>query len=272
MKIFYNSILTTLIFLTLFSCASTNLAVISQQSYKKQLKDFEKIIQNQTPKVLDSVPNSIFSQTINFNLRKPNFVIIHHTAQDSLQQTLKTFHLQETQVSAHYVIGDDGTVVQMLNDYLRAWHAGAGKWGKNTDINSVSIGIELDNNGVNECFSDAQIKSLLVLLERLKKEYNIPVQNFIGHLDVAPERKNDPSVDFPWKNLAEKGFGIWPNEILEKAPKDFDFELALKLIGYDTKNLKAAIIAFKRHYIQYDTTDTVDETTLNTIYSILKKQ
>jgi N-acetylmuramoyl-L-alanine amidase len=85
--------------------------------------------------------------TVNFNLRKPNFIIIHHTAQDSLQQTIKTFTVTRTQVSSHYVIADDGSVIQMLNDYLRAWHAGRGSWGKDTDINSSSIGIELDNNG-----------------------------------------------------------------------------------------------------------------------------
>jgi N-acetylmuramoyl-L-alanine amidase len=78
---------------------------------------------------------------------KPNFIIIHHTAQDSLQQTIKTFTVTRTQVSSHYVIADDGSVIQMLNDYLRAWHAGRGSWGKDTDINSSSIGIELDNNG-----------------------------------------------------------------------------------------------------------------------------
>jgi N-acetylmuramoyl-L-alanine amidase len=85
--------------------------------------------------------------TVNFNFCKPNFIIIHHTAQDSLQQTIKTFTVTRTQVSSHYVIADDGSVIQMLNDYLRAWHAGRGSWGKDTDINSSSIGIELDNNG-----------------------------------------------------------------------------------------------------------------------------
>src|SRR5690554_435395 len=85
--------------------------------------------------------------TVNFNLRKPDFVIIHHTAQDSTEQTLRTFTMSHTQVSAHYVIGRDGKTYQMLNDYLRAWHAGNSRWGKVTDMNSHSIGIELDNNG-----------------------------------------------------------------------------------------------------------------------------
>ena len=209
--------------------------------------------------------------TVNFNLRKPNFIIIHHTAQDSIQQTIKTFTLTRTQVSAHYVIGDDGTVVQMLNDYLRAWHAGSGSWGKNTDVNSASIGIELDNNGT-EAFSEAQITSLMALLSKLKREYNIPTQNIIGHSDIAPTRKNDPSILFPWKTLAENGFGIWKDDILETAPENFNPEQGLQIIGYNTKNLSAAIIAFKRHFIQTDVSDILDENTINTIYSIYKKQ
>ena len=96
----------------------------------------------------------------------------------------------------------------MLNDYLRAWHAGLSKWGNLTDVNSSSIGIELDNDGF-QPFADAQINSLLKLLASLKTAYNIPAANFIGHGDIAPTRKNDPNVLFPWKMLVEKGFGNW---------------------------------------------------------------
>ncbi len=90
---------------------------------------------------------SEFIGTVNFNARKPNYVIIHYTAQDSLAQTIKTFTLVKPQVSAHYVIGKNGKVVHMLNDYLRAWQAGISRWGSITDMNSCSIGIEIDNNG-----------------------------------------------------------------------------------------------------------------------------
>jgi N-acetylmuramoyl-L-alanine amidase len=158
----------------------------TNKQYKKQAKEFSKIIKQAPP--VDSL-NSIGSWvgTTNFNLRKPNFVVIHHTAQNSCAQTYKTFTTASTQVSAHYVICRDGTVTQMLNDYLRAWHAGAGKWGNLSDINSSSIGIELDNNGT-EVFSETQLNSLLLLLENLKKAYNIPTANFIGHADIAPTR------------------------------------------------------------------------------------
>jgi N-acetylmuramoyl-L-alanine amidase len=209
--------------------------------------------------------------TVNFNLRKPNFVIIHHTAQDSLQQTIKAFTKTESKVSAHYIIAKDGKIVHMLNDYLRAWHAGISSWGKNYDINSASIGIELDNNG-KEAFSDSQINSLLALLTKLKKDYNIPTENFIGHSDIAPTRKKDPSALFPWKTLATMGFGVWPDEVLELAPANFDTEQGLRIIGYNTQNLNAAITAFKLHFIQTEVDAILDQKTINAIYKLSKKQ
>lgn len=239
--------------------------------YAKQLHIFKDSISKTGSTPLTNGINTEWIGTVNFNLRKPNFIIIHHTAQDSLKQTVNTFTKIESQVSSHYVISDNGKVVQMLNDYLRAWHAGIGSWGKNTDINSASIGIELDNNGI-EPFTELQINSLLALLTKLKKDYNIPTQNIIGHSDIAPTRKKDPSALFPWKILAEKGFGIWSDELLETAPTDFNVEQGLRIIGYDTKNLSAAITAFKLHYIQSQVDDTVDENTKNIIYSIYKKQ
>lgn len=239
--------------------------------YTKQLYTFKDSIFKIGSTQLDNGIHTEWISTVNFNLRKPNFIIIHHTAQDSIQQTIKTFTKLSSQVSSHYVIADDGHVVQMLNDYLRAWHAGASSWGKNTDINSCSIGIELDNNG-SETFSEAQITSLMALLSKLKKDYNIPAQNIIGHSDIAPTRKKDPSALFPWKTLAENGFGIWKDDTLTLAPLDFNAELALQIIGYNTKNLSAAITAFKLHYMQDQVNAVLDQNTINTIYSIYLKQ
>jgi N-acetylmuramoyl-L-alanine amidase len=188
--------------------------------------------------------------TTNFDLRKPNFVVIHHTAQNSCEQTLKTFTLERTKVSAHYVICKDGTVHHMLNDYMRAWHGGIGSWGNNTDLNSSSIGIEIDNNGF-EPFEQAQINSLLQLLAQLKNKYQIPVDHFIGHSDIAPRRKVDPNINFPWKTLANLGYGIWfepdPNIQLQSG---LTIKQALSLVGYETKDSIAAILAFKRHFRQ----------------------
>jgi N-acetylmuramoyl-L-alanine amidase len=208
--------------------------------------------------------------TVNFNMRKPNFVIIHHTAQSDVGQTLKTFTISSSQVSAHYVIADDGVIHHMLNDYLRAYHAGVSKWGNITDLNSVSIGIELDNNG-SEPFSEAQISSLLKLLGNLKKRYSIPTANFIAHADVAPKRKPDPHEGFPWKRLADNGFGLWYDENPAPAPPGFDPVVALRVIGYDTSDLNAAIVAFKRHFIQSAITPVLTQQDLNALNNLYRK-
>lgn len=207
---------------------------------------------------------------VHFGLRKPNYVVIHHTAQDSLQQTLQTFTLPHTQVSAHYVIGRDGEIYQMLNDYLRGWHAGVGKWGSITDLNSVSLGIELDNNG-KEPFPDIQINSLMILLDTLKTAYSIPTANFLAHSDIAPGRKVDPSALFPWKELAERGFGLWPDEVLVTPPDNFNAEDALRIIGYDTSNLRAAIMAFKLRYIQNDLSPELTLYNQSVLYNLYLK-
>jgi|SRR5690606_14593827 len=212
-----------------------------------------------------------YASAMHFDVRKPQFVMIHHTSQNSIAQTIRTFQLAHTKVSSHYVIGKDGRVVQMLNDYLRSWHAGRGKWGNITDMNSVSIGIELDNNG-SEPFPDAQINSLLSLLDSLKNKYRIPQKNFIGHSDFAPSRKNDPNVFFPWQVLAQKGFGIWYNpDFLPTPPANFNPIDALKLIGYDTSNLRATIIAFKRKFIRRDLSGELTDYDKSILYDLYKK-
>jgi N-acetylmuramoyl-L-alanine amidase len=234
--------------------------------YKKQAKAFAREIRRKPAAPVNEA--SFWAGTTNFNLRKPNFVVIHHTAQANCSQTLKTFTLPQTQVSAHYVICKNGTVHQMLNDYLRAWHGGVGRWGTNTDINSASIGIELDNNGF-EAFAEPQMSSLLILLDTLKLKYNIPPPNFIGHADVAPTRKTDPNVLFPWKALAERGFGLWYDDTTNVAvPEHFDVLQALRIIGYDVRDSSAAIAAFKRKYLQQENKELsdADRKVLYTLY------
>jgi N-acetylmuramoyl-L-alanine amidase len=241
----------------------------ANKSYKTQSKKYAK--QLSSFPVPDSVSNApYFIGTVNFNLRKPNFVIIHHTAQNSCDQTLSTFTTVKSQVSAHYVICKDGTIHHMLNDYLRAWQAGVSKWGNNTDINSSSVGIELDNNGF-EPFTDPQIESLLGLLDRLKKAYAIPTANFIGHGDIAPGRKVDPNWRFPWKELSDKGFGNWYGDTTNVVvPQNFDDLQALRVIGFDIKDTTAALQAFKRHWLQ-DTTLGMNDAQYKVLYQLSKK-
>ncbi len=238
--------------LFLLSGCSVNPYKTTNKVYRKQARAYAHVI-SQAPLTTgaDSVPAAPYwVGTVNFNLRKPNFVIIHHTAQNSCPQTLQTFTVTPTQVSAHYVICKDGTVHHMLNDYLRAWQAGVSKWGNITDVNSISVGIELDNNGF-EPFPDLQINSLLHLLARLKAAYNIPAANFIAHGDIAPTRRNDPNSRFPWKELADKGFGLWYTDTTGiSVPDGFSSLTALRLIGYDIRDSSAAAQAFKRHFEQ----------------------
>ena len=212
-----------------------------------------------------------WASAIHYDNRKPNYVIIHHTSQNSTAQTVRTFQLEHTKVSSHYVIGRDGQVIQMLNDYDRAWHAGKGKWGSVTDLNSASIGIELDNNG-RDPFPESQISALLILLDTLKTKYLIPQLNFIGHADIAPTRKDDPNVNFPWKRLAERGFGIWYNEdFLAEPPFNFNPIDALKIIGYDMSNPEAAIRAFKRKYIRTEVNGVLTARDKAVLYDLYRK-
>lgn len=222
--------------------------------------------------IADSVKYAPFwVGTTNFGLRKPNMVIIHHTAQNSCEQTLNTFTLRRTQVSAHYVICKDGTLHQMLNDYLRAWHAGKGRWGNNDDVNSSSIGIEIDNNGV-DTFTNAQINTLLGLLASLKKEYTIPQANFIGHGDIAPTRKVDPNIHFPWKLLADSGYGKWYGDTTAvQVPQGFDTMLGLKVIGYDITNMEATVAAFRRHFLQSSIKGALSPQEIKVLYALMLK-
>jgi N-acetylmuramoyl-L-alanine amidase len=243
----------------------------SNKSYKKQAKEFAKTI-GQQPSVftIDGSTAPVWIGTTNFNMRKPNYVVIHHTAQNSCEQTYKTFTLPRTQVSAHYVICKDGTVQHMLNDYLRAWHAGTGKWGNLSDVNSASIGIEIDNNGF-ETFTEPQISSLLQLLDTLKRKYAIPPANFIGHSDIAPTRKVDPNIYFPWRTLADRGFGLWYADTTNiTVPPDFSNMNALRIIGYDIKDSIAAIKAFKRHFLQ-DTTALINDPDKKILFNLMNK-
>lgn len=257
--------------LLVYSCAHNPYAK-SNKLYKQQSGSLAaniRSIPNQL--VMDSVVTPANAVgTTNFDLRKPNFVIIHHTAQHSCEETLKTFTLQQSKVSAHYVVCKDGTIYHMLNDYLRAWQAGISKWGNFTDINSSSIGIEIDNNGY-EPFSGPQVTSLLQLLDTLKRKYAIPAANFIGHSDIAPGRKVDPNAYFPWQSLAERGFGLWYDTTNVTVPPAFDPIVALRIIGYNVKDSVNAIKSFKLHFVQYDTSRVINETDKKILFDLSRK-
>ena len=258
------------VFLIIADSCSSNKYAATNKVYKRQAKIFGKTIRQSPAKDIYNTQSG-WVGTTNFGMRKPNFVIIHHTAQNSCEQTLQTFTLTRTQVSAHYVICKDGSIHHMLNDYLRAWHAGAASWGNDKDINSSSIGIELDNNGY-DSFPSAQINSLLTLLATLKKSYNIPITNFIGHADIAPIRKNDPNVKFPWQFLAQNGYGMWYGDTSEiTVPSDFNTLSALRIIGYSVKDSLAAVAAFKRHFETQDSSTVINDADKKILYDLMVK-
>lgn len=295
----------------MISCV-TNPYATTNRVYKKHAKVYSKELKAIPPPVPGQASAINYAEnwvgTTNFNLRRPNLVVIHHTAQDSVEQTLKTFTLERTQVSAHYVIGKNGKIYHMLNDLYRGWHGGNSQWGSNTDLNSSSIGIELDNNGFEE-FPPAQIQSLMELLKDLKEKYNIPTANFIGHADIAPTRKNDPNRTFPWEELAKEGYGLWYDEIpvgeiqaiegrisldveipettktetsdsiiaintqdsIKPPLLDVAPEIALKIIGYDVSDMPAAIKSFKLHFIQTEVDSTLTDYDLKVLNNLYKK-
>lgn len=178
-------------------------------------------------------------------------MVIHETTNEYAEDSLATLTDPNRKVSAHYLIARDGTVYQLVDESKRAWHGGLSYWGGQTDLNSASLGIELDNTG-EEDFPAVQIDALVALLERVTARHAIPRSNLLAHGDIAPGRKVDPNRRFPWAQLAARGFGRWclPDTSLP-APM-VDAALALRALGYDSSRLPAAIAAFRRHFLGDD--------------------
>lgn len=194
-------------------------------------------------------PLAAWSPSKNHDARQAQVIVLHHTQMASFAEALRTLKSANHQgrVSAHYLVGEDGRIVQLIDERARAWHAGVGRWGALTDLNDASIGIELDNDGA-EPFAEAQVAALIRLLDDLCTRLAIPRTAVIAHADLAPTRKADPSVHFPWARLAAAGFGEWPRAGAPPAPAGFDPVLALALLGYDTADLPAALAAFRRRF------------------------
>ncbi len=125
-----------------------------------------------------------------------------------------------TEVSAHYLIDVDGTVLSLVPEAKRAWHAGAGTWGGQGDINSRSIGIELANDGA-QPFAHAQVVALEGVLAGVMARWGIGPAGVIGHSDMAPDRKADPGARFDWRRLALMGLSVWPTATEPGQPRDF---------------------------------------------------
>ncbi|MEM6759959.1 MAG: N-acetylmuramoyl-L-alanine amidase [Pseudomonadota bacterium] len=163
---------------------------------------------------------------------RPTHVVLHYTAMRSADAAIQRLCDPASQVSAHYVICRSGAVTQLVGEGLRAWHAGAGAWAGLKDINSRSIGIELDNDGTS-AFPDPQMRSLETLLYAILAGWDIPPENVIGHSDMAPGRKIDPGPHFDWPRLEARGLARrrgtlpWPHPVTRDA-----FDTAARAAGY----------------------------------------
>jgi N-acetylmuramoyl-L-alanine amidase len=207
----------------------------------------------------------------NHDIRRPVLIVLHYTNQHSVQESLDTLRTANSggPVSSHYLVGADGHVYQLVSDQLRAWHGGPGRWGTITDINSASIGIELDNDGATS-FAQPQIDSLLRLLTDLTERLHIPRTQIVGHQDFAPARKDDPGPLFPWQQLADAGFGRWPQGALVDPPTGFDPWMALALIGYPLDDRAAAVRSFHNHF-RGTGDDALDAQDLRILYNLAQQ-
>ena len=140
---------------------------------------------------------------------RPDLIVIHYTAMASMEAARARLCDPAHEVSAHWLIGREGRAEQLVDEGLRAWHAGAGAWGAVTDVNSRSIGIELDNGGA-EPFAAPQMAALERLLAEVMGRWGIRPERVIGHSDMAPARKSDPGPRFDWRRLACAGLSVWP--------------------------------------------------------------
>jgi N-acetylmuramoyl-L-alanine amidase len=191
----------------------------------------------------------------NFNDRKLpiSMVVLHYTGMRSTGEALARLCDESSQVSAHYLIDEDGTVTNLVPEEKRAWHAGTSYWRGITDVNSASIGIELANPGHEwgyRPFPEPQMDALLPLLADIMDRHDIPRANVVGHSDVAPARKTDPGEYFDWRRLGQLGLAL---EIPKAKMNLFydnpgAFYLGMERFGYDITDGRAAVTAFQRRF------------------------
>ncbi|MFA6280301.1 MAG: N-acetylmuramoyl-L-alanine amidase [Bdellovibrionales bacterium] len=197
------------------------------------------------------------------------YVVLHYTGMRTAAEALDRLRDPHSEVSCHYMIDEEGGVIQMVEEDHRAWHAGHSCWRGKRDINSQSIGIELVNKGHAfgyTPFPKAQIDSLKALLHDIKSRYSLSPESLLAHSDIAPLRKEDPGELFPWQELAAVGLSLWPSPTPEDRRPALLDEIATMLgeIGYEVRtpeSLEAAQRAFLRRYHPERLEDGFDDET-----------
>lgn len=198
------------------------------------------------------------SPSPNFNDRQlpVTMLVMHYTGMQSGEEALSRLCDSASQVSAHYLVEEDGRVFQLVDEDKRAWHAGKSGWRDITDVNSASIGIEIVNPGHEfgyRPFPHKQMDAVLELSQDILKRHAIPARNIVGHSDVAPSRKEDPGEFFDWHFLADHGVGLWPEieGVVEAVSNEEALTHQLKHYGYVIDNdnsLHDVVVAFQRHF------------------------
>lgn len=172
------------------------------------------------------------------NRAVPRLIVIHYTAMADAEAALERLCDPASEVSCHWLVGADGTLASLVDERERAWHAGAGAWGACSDVNSASIGIELDNDGASP-FPESQMAALEGLLDGIMARWGIGPDAVIGHSDMAPGRKRDPGPRFDWRRLALGGRAVWP----AAGHASRDFSSAARAFGYPAGADEDALLA-----------------------------
>jgi N-acetylmuramoyl-L-alanine amidase len=242
----------------------------------------------------DSVVVSEVRASPNHNERKnnasPNMIVLHYTGMRDNEGALRHLCSPNSEVSAHYVVLQDGHIVQLVAESRRAWHAGSSSWAGETDINSCSIGIEIANPGHEQGYPDfprRQIAAVTALCRSIGTRHSIPPDRVLGHSDVAPMRKQDPGEKFPWRVLADSGIGLWvkpvpivhhgPIFVLGETHAVVDemqrllarYGYAVGSTGYLDGTTRDAVAAFQRHFRPARVDGVVDASTSETLKALI---
>ena len=220
----------------------------------------------------------------------PDMIVLHYTGLPHNEDAIKQLCSPTSEVSAHYVVLQDGRIAQLVAESRRAWHAGTARWAGETDINSCSIGIEIANPGHEHgypAFPKRQIAAVTALCRSIFNRHPIPAERVLAHSDVAPARKQDPGEKFPWNLLAASGIGLWVNPapirqagpiftLGETNPAVEEVQGMLARYGYDVTptgyfdgNTLDAVAAFQRHLRPKRVDGIIDVSTIGTLKALL---
>jgi N-acetylmuramoyl-L-alanine amidase len=224
------------------------------------------------------------------NGRCPDMLLLHYTGMPDAEEALARLCDPSSGVSCHYFVFEDGRVVQLVPEERRAWHAGAGSWDGEEDINSCSIGIEIANPGHDgglPPYPEAQIASVIALGRDIAGRWSIPPERILGHSDTAPGRKQDPGELFPWGDLHRAGLGHWiepapihdgPSLKLGDRGANVDaMQALLARYGYGIapsglfdEPTAAVVAAFQRHFRLERVDGVADPSTLATLHALIE--